>query len=101
MPFTRFLPAVTLVVTLSGLPSALIIFGETVSVRQTTGSGFGSGFGFATGGLSGAGTIVTASSTLSAGFVSRPPPPVTVATFTWRPTCVARAVTAIVTVWPG
>ena len=53
------------------------------------------------GGTNGAGTTVTASSTLSAGFVSRPPPPVTVATFVCVPTRVARAVTAIVTVCPG
>src|SRR5512143_18134 len=62
-PFTRFLPAVTTTRTLSGLPSALIIFGDTVSARQNSGFGVGSGF---TGGLSGAGTTVTAESTLSA-----------------------------------
>ena len=33
-PFTRFAPAVTFAVTLSGLPSALIIFGETASRRK-------------------------------------------------------------------
>src|SRR5688500_9750073 len=96
-PLTRFLPAVTLAVTLSGFPSALIIFGETVSVRHT--SGFGTGF--TVGGLSGAGTTVTAESTLSAGLVSRPPPPVTVAVFVCVPTAVARPVIAIVTVWPA
>jgi hypothetical protein len=84
---------------LSGLPSALIIFGETTSETQT--SGLGAGFGFTTGGLSGAGTTVTAVSTLSAGFVSRPPLPVTVAVLVSVPTTVARPVTAIVTVWPG
>src|SRR5262245_40710594 len=83
-PLTGLLPAFTFAVTLSGLPSALIIFGETVRLRHT--SGFG------------AGSIVTAESTLSAGFVSRPPPPVTVAVFVCDPTVVARAVTAIVTV---
>ena len=80
--------------TLSGLPSALIIFGETVRLRHTSGSGCG----LTTGGLSGAGTTVTAVSTLSAGFVSRPPPPVTVAVLVCEPTVVARAVIAIVTV---
>src|SRR5688572_194479 len=77
VPRTRFLPAVTFTVTRSGLPSALIIFGDTVSVRQNC--GWGCGVGFATGGFSGAGTTVIAESTLSAGFVSRPPLPVTVA----------------------
>ena len=98
VPRTRFFPAVTLTVTRSGLPSALIIFGDTVSVRQN--SGWGCGCGFATGGLSGAGTTVIAESTLSAGFVSRPPPPVTVAVLVCVPTVVARAVTRMTTVWP-
>src|SRR5262245_51986624 len=93
-PFIRLEPAVTLVVTLSGLPSAVTIFGETVRLRHT----WGSGFGFTTGGLSGAGTTVTAESTLSAGLVSRPPLPVTVAVFVCEPTVVARAVILIVTV---
>src|SRR4029453_11048813 len=78
---------------------AVIIFGVTVRFRQARGCGFGLGFGV--GGVSGAGTTVSASSTLSAGLVSRPPDPVTVAVFTCRPTCVARPSTAIVTVWPG
>ena len=81
------------------MPSALIIFGVTVSVRHTAGAGFG--FGFTVGGLSGAGTTVTAESTLSAGFVSRPPLPVTVAVFVCDPTVVARPVIAIVTVCPA
>ena len=38
---------------------------------------------------------------MSAGFVSRPPEPVTVAVFVCCPTAVARAVIAIVTVCPG
>jgi hypothetical protein len=59
------------------------------------------GFGLGFGGTNGPGTIVTASSTLSAGFVSRPPPPVTVATFVCVPTAVARAVTLIVAVSPA
>ena len=41
-----------------------------------------------------------AESTLSAGLVSRPPPPVTVAVFVCVPTVVARAVTRMTTVWP-
>ena len=81
--------------TLSGLPSALIIFGETVSVRQYSTA---PAVGLTIGGLSGAGTIVTAESTLSAGLVSRPPPPVTVAVLVCEPTVVARPVIAIVTV---
>ena len=48
------------------------------------------------GGTAGCGTTVTAVSTLSAGFVSRPPLPVTVAVFVCRPTTVARAVSVIV-----
>ena len=100
-PFIRFLPAVTRTVIRSGLPSALIILGETVSAMQgsdTGGFGFGVGGGFVVGG---AGTTVTAESELSAGFVSRPPEPVTVAVFVCEPTAVARAVIAMVTVWPG
>ena len=77
------------------MPSALIIFGETFRVRQT--AGFAVGFGLVTvGGLSGVGTTVVAESTLSAGFVSRPPEPVTVAVFVCWPTCVALPVTVIV-----
>ena len=49
----------------------------------------------------GFGTTVTAVSVLSAGFVSRPPSPVTVAVFVCRPTSVARAVTVIVLDWLG
>jgi hypothetical protein len=75
----------------------LIIFGDTVSVRQNSGLGAA---GFATGGLNGAGTTVIAESTLSAGFVSRPPLPVTVAVFVCVPTVVARAVTLMTTVCP-
>jgi hypothetical protein len=75
----------------------LTIFGVTVSARQ----GCGFGVGLVVGGLIGAGTIVTAEATLSDGFVSRPPPPVTVAVFTCSPTVVARAVAWIVTVCPG
>src|SRR3970040_3000372 len=62
-PCMRLEPAVTRTETLSGLPSALIICGETASARQKVG-----GVGFPTGGLRGAGTRVTAEATLSAGF---------------------------------
>ena len=94
-PFIGLLPARTFAVTRSGLPSALIIFGVTVSERQDSTTG---GSGFTVGGLSGAGTIVCAESVLSAGLVSRPPEPVTVAVLMCVPTVVAFALIAIVTV---
>src|SRR6185503_15796596 len=75
-PFAGFGPAMTFTVTVSGLPSAVIMPGFTVSARQYAGKGLG--FGLTVGGLSGAGTTVTAESVLSAVFVSRPPLPVTV-----------------------
>ena len=84
----------TTATTLSGLPSALIIFGVTFRARH----GVGCGFGFGVGGVTGAGVTVTAEAVLSAGFVSRPPAPVTVAVFVCEPTVSERPVIAIVTV---
>src|SRR5262249_8157627 len=95
-PCTCCLPRVTTAITLSGLPSALIIFGVTFRARQA--SGWGLGFGLGVGGVTGAGVTVTAEAVLSAGFVSRPPEPVAVAVFVCEPTVSERPVIAIVTV---
>ena len=64
-PFAGLEPSTTRIVTVCALPLARSSFGPTASVRQSSGAGLG----FAVGGVSGAGTIVSASSVLSAGLV--------------------------------